>query len=106
VRRGEIYWASLPPPAGRRPVLVVTGDGAIPYLTKVTVAPVTRTVRGIRSEVALGRTEGLATESVANCHNLETILKTAFDAVPIGRLRRSNIHQLDRALRFALGIRS
>jgi mRNA interferase MazF len=105
VRRGEIYWASLPPPAGRRPVLVVTRDAVIPFLTKVTVAPVTRTVRGIRSEVPLGSAEG-SSESVANCDNLETVPKSALEAAPVGRLPPGNVRRLDQALRFALGIRS
>ncbi len=105
MRRGEIYWASLPPPAGRRPVLVVTRDHAIPVLTKVTIAPVTRTVRGIRSEVPLGKDEGLASDCVANCDNLETVLKAALDAAPVGRLRAPSVRRLDHALRFALGIR-
>jgi mRNA interferase MazF len=106
VRRGEIYWASLPPPAGRRPVLVVTRDAVIPFLTKVTVAPVTRTVRGIRSEVPVGPAEGLSSESVANCDNLETVPKAALETAPVGLLPPGNVRRLDQALRFALGIRS
>ena len=105
MKRGEIYWASLPPPAGRRPVVVVTRDAAIPFLTRVTVVPVTRTIRGIRSELPLGRPEGLPGDSVANCDNLVTLPKTALDPAPLGRLAWSDVRRLDRALRFALGIR-
>jgi mRNA interferase MazF len=105
VKRGEIYWASLPPPTGRRPVVVVTRDAAIPFLTRVTVAPVTRTIRGIRSELPLGRAEGLAGDSVASCDNLVTVPTIALDPAPLGRLAWSDIRRLDRALRFALGIR-
>ena len=51
-RQGEIWWAEADDK--RRPVLVVTRNEAIPVLSRVVVAPVTRTVRGIPTEVALG----------------------------------------------------
>lgn len=105
MRRGEIYWASLDPPAGRRPVLVVTRDALIPHLTRITVAPVTRTVRGIRSEVPVGRREGISADSVASCDNLTTIPKVGVDPRPVGRLGPAKLSQLDQALRFALEIR-
>ena len=105
MRRGDIYWASMPPPAGRRPVMVVTRDAAIAFLTKVTVAPVTRTIRGIPSEVPVGRAEGLVGDSVVNCDNLVTLPKSALDQAPLGRLPSSGVRHLDRALTFALGIR-
>ena len=50
VRRNDIIWANLGAPAGRRPVCVLTRDAAIDVLTAVTCAPITRTIRGIRSE--------------------------------------------------------
>ena len=39
MRRGEVWWADLPPPAGRRPVLIITGDSAITVRDALTVAP-------------------------------------------------------------------
>ena len=104
MNRGEIYWADLGP-AGRRPALVVTRSGAIAVRTRVTVAPVTRTIRGIRSEVSLGTDEGLPAESVATCDNLLTVDKRVFDSSSVGRLSTSKVVALDAALRFALGIR-
>ena len=44
IRQGEIRWADLPPPANRRPVLVLTRSDAIGHMTNVTVAPLTRAV--------------------------------------------------------------
>ncbi len=105
MKRGEVYWASLPPPAGRRPVVLLTRTRAIAVRTRVTVAPVTRTARGIASEVALGREEGLPTRSVASCDNIQTIRKDLLDPEPAGRLGPSKMRELDRAIRFALGIR-
>jgi mRNA interferase MazF len=105
VKRGEVHWAELPPPTGRRPVLIVTRDEAIPVLTSIVVAEVTRTVRGIRSEVPLGPEEGLQQESVANCDSLASVRKSILDQQPIGSLGRGKYDRLDEALCFALGIR-
>jgi mRNA interferase MazF len=105
VKRGEIRWAALPPPSGRRPVLVVTRDEAIPVLASVVVAEVTRTVRGIRSEVPLGAKEGLFQESVANCDSLATVRKSILERQAVGSLGPDKLERLDVALRFALGIR-
>ena len=57
----------------RRPVLVVTRDDAIPALNRVIVAPVTRTVRGIPTEVPLGPAEGLPGECAASFDDLQPI---------------------------------
>ncbi len=105
MKRGEIYWASLGPPAGRRPVLVLTRDPAIPVLERVVVAPLTRTIRRIRSEVPVGPNEGLPGESVVSCDNLLTVSKSLMDAEPLGALGPEKIARLDVALRHALGIR-
>jgi mRNA interferase MazF len=105
VRRGQIYWAMLPAPIGRRPVLVVTRTAAIGVRSAVTVAPVTRTIRGIRSEVELGRRHGRRARSVASCDSLQTIPKALLGSRPVGTLTTDELPTLDRALRFALDIR-
>jgi len=104
VKRGEIYWGDLGP-VGRRPALIVTRSAATEVRTRVTVAPITRTIRGIASEVRVGRDEGLPDASVASCDNLITVDKQVFDASPVGRLTIRKVAALDAALRFALGIR-
>ncbi len=106
MRRGEIYLADLPKPVGSRPVLLVTRTSAIAVRTAVTVAPVTRTVRGIPTEVPLGRSHGMRTKSVANCDSLQTIPIEALRRKAIGRLSPDELPALDRALRFALDIKS
>jgi mRNA interferase MazF len=106
VRRGEIYLATLPEPVGRRPVLLVTRTAAVAVRSAVTVAPVTRTIRGIASEVPLGRPHGLRARSVANCDSLQTIPRSALRRKPVGALTVDELPELDRALRFALGIRT
>jgi mRNA interferase MazF len=84
-------------------VLVVTRSAAIRVRSSVTVAPITRTVRGIRSELPLDARHGLRARSVANCDALQTIPKDALRR-RLGALATDEVAALDEALRFALGI--
>lgn len=65
IRRGEIWWAGAPREMGR-PYLVLTRDSAIDVLARVLIAPVTRRVRSIPTEVARGPEDGLATAWAAS----------------------------------------
>ena len=104
VARNEIYWADLGPPAGRRPVCVVTRDAAASVLTAITCAPITRITRGIRSEVSIGPDEGLPETCVISCDNIITVPVEALDREPVGHLDEIKRSELDRALRYALDI--
>jgi mRNA interferase MazF len=73
-RQGEIWWAETE--EERRPVLVVTRSEAVAVLTGIVVAPITRTVRRIATEIALGPDEGLAVECVASFDNLQRIRRS------------------------------
>lgn len=73
VRQGGIYWAEAHDK--RRPVLVVTRPAALMRLSWLTVAPVTRTVRGIPTEIPLGAAEGLPASCAAAFDNLEVVSK-------------------------------
>ncbi len=83
---------------------MVTRDAAIAVLTAVTCAPITRTIRGIRSEVEVGPEEGLPEPSVISCDNLLTIPRTMLDEEPVGHLGLSSRIDLDQALRYSLDI--
>jgi mRNA interferase MazF len=74
-------------------------------LVSVTCAPITRTVREIRSEVEVGPEQGLPEASAISCDNLLTLPQAVLDAVPVGRLDAVKRAELDRALRYALDIR-
>jgi mRNA interferase MazF len=74
-RQGEIWWAESE--EMRRPVLVVTRSEAVAVLTSIVVAPVTRTVREIPTEIGLGEREGLPVECVASFDNLQRIRSAA-----------------------------
>ncbi len=60
MKQYEIWWANLPAPAGRRPVLLLSRDSAYEYLNKFVVVEITTTVRSIAEEVPLGRLGGPA----------------------------------------------
>jgi mRNA interferase MazF len=73
-RQGEVWWAEAEDK--RRPVLVVTRTDAVRVLSRVVVAPLTRTVRGILTEIRFGPDEGLSVESAASFDNLQPISRT------------------------------
>jgi mRNA interferase MazF len=105
VARGDIYWADLGAPAGRRPVCVLTRDAAIEVLRAFTCAPITRTIRGIRSEVEVGIDEGLPEPSVISCDTIVAIPSSLLSEGPVGHLGLEKRAALDHALRYALDIR-
>lgn len=80
MKLGEVWWAESPLPVGSRPVLLLTRDEVIQTIGSVVVVLVTRTARGLPTEVRLGAREGLPEPCVANFDNILT--------VPRGRLTR------------------
>jgi mRNA interferase MazF len=101
VRQYEIRWAHLPEPIGRRPVLLLTRSSAYEYLTKVIVAEITSTVRGIPQEVPLGPREGLDHPSVANLDNIH-VIPTARVGELVGILLVARQPAVKRAVGYAL----
>lgn len=67
-------------------------------------APITRTIRGIRSEVEIGPAQGLPDQSVISCDNLITLPTALLDSEPVGHLDLDTRIRLDEALRYALDI--
>lgn len=74
-RRGEVWWGEIAE-LGRRPFLVMTRSAVIPVLSGVLAAPVTRTVRNIPTEVALGPDDGMPAECAASFDNLRVVPKS------------------------------
>jgi len=101
MRRGEVWWAELPPPIGRRPVVLLSRDEAYAVRNAVTVAEVTTTIRGIPVEVALGPEDGLPKRCVVNLDTLATIRKDLL-IERITLLGSEKIEQIDQAIKFAL----
>ena len=96
-KQGEIWWAQTEDK--RRPVLVVTRSEAVGVLAGIVVAPVSRTVRDIPTEIRLGQDEGLAVECAASFDNLQRVRRSALGerAGDVG-LRREEICTALRAL--------
>src|SRR5207247_2445343 len=103
MRRGEVWWADLPPPAGRRPVVLLSRNEAYAVRQLVIVAPITTRVRRIPTEVPLGPEEGLPKACVINLDTLTTIPKHTLTQ-PIGPLPPGKLAAVERALRFALDL--
>jgi mRNA interferase MazF len=95
-KQGEIWWAEAVDK--RRPVLVVTRSDAVPVLSWIVIAPVTRTIRRIPTEVALGRDHGLPDDCVASFDNLQPIRRT-FLTDRVGELQVEEAGEICRALR-------
>lgn len=94
--QGEVWWAEAQDK--RRPVLVVTRSDAVPVLGWIIVAPVTRTVRRIPTEVMLGIEHGLPDECVASFDNLQPI-RRSFLTQRVGELAIDEREEICRALR-------
>jgi mRNA interferase MazF len=94
VARGELWWGEAPDETGR-PFLVVSRDAANDVMSRVLVAPVTRRVRGVPSELELGLDEGLPVVSAASFDNVRPFPK-AMLVRRLGALAASRRHELCR----------
>jgi mRNA interferase MazF len=66
VKRGEIRWYTFRLPDKRRSVLILTRDEVLDRLNEIIVAPVTRTIRGLSTEVLLTPEDGMPTACALN----------------------------------------
>jgi len=103
MKQGDVYWYTFRAPDKRRPVLVLTRNSAIPYLTGITVAEVTTTIRRMASEVMLTPGEdGMFAECAVNADNIQTIRKSQLCEF-ITELSRERMRQVRQAIEFAFG---
>ena len=103
MKRGEVWWAEMPQPAGRRPVVLLSRDSAYQVRASITIAPITRTIRNIPVEVLLDQKDGLPARCVVNVDDMTTIPK-ALIKQRITMLSAQRIQQIDDAIRFALNL--
>lgn len=103
MKRGEIWWAELEPPVGRRPVLLLSRDESYSVRELIIVAPVTTRIRHIPSEVPLHIEDGLPKPCVINLDTITTIAKVSLrDRLTI--LNAEKLRAVEVALHFALGM--
>lgn len=101
VTRGDVCWVETPDD-GRRPMLILSRAEAIPVLREVTAALVTRTIRGIPTEVRLSVDDGMPEECVVNLDNIRNIPR-AYLTGAIASLSGPRMHEVCRALAIATG---
>lgn len=101
MKRGEVWWALLPKPAGRRPVVLLSRDEAYQVRNLVTIAPVTTKIRDIPVEVRLGASDGLLKECAINLDTITTIPKSLLEE-RITLLNPEKLQAIDEAIKFAL----
>ena len=73
-RRGQVWWGEIEA-VGRRPFLIMSRTSAVGVLNGVLAAPITRTIRGIPTELPLGLEDGMFTDCVASFDNLRHVPK-------------------------------
>jgi mRNA interferase MazF len=101
VRRGDVCWLELAD-EGRRPVCVLTRDAALPVMSNVTVALVTRTVRDIPTEVRLTERDGMPQDCAISLDNLRTVPQALLTDTILS-LSGTQLHEVCRALDAATG---
>ncbi|MBA3454177.1 MAG: type II toxin-antitoxin system PemK/MazF family toxin [Deltaproteobacteria bacterium] len=102
MKQYEVWWADLPEPVGRRPVLLLSRSGSYAYLRSVLAVEITTKIRAIPQEVVLGPREGLPRRCVANFDNLRAVPVSALFE-HIGRVSRTQVAEIKHALGYALG---
>jgi len=103
MKRGEIWWANLPLPVGRRPVLLLSRDRAYQVRSAVTVAEITRTIRQIPVEVELDQSDGMPQKCAVNLDTIITIPKNLLET-QITILSNAKMQLVEKAIKFALNI--
>jgi len=101
LRRGEVRWYSFARSDKKRPVVILSRDSVLEYLGETTVAPITRTVRGIASEVPLGPADGLPEACAVNLDHVQTVARGRLGAL-VSVLPTQRMAEIREALLFAL----
>ena len=102
IARGDVRLYHFAPPDKKRPVVVLTRDSVVGYLSTVTVAPITSTVRGVPSEVVLSEEDGMKTTCAVNLHHAVTVSQERLGK-RVARLSVRRMNEICAALRFSLG---
>ncbi|HLZ51764.1 MAG TPA: type II toxin-antitoxin system PemK/MazF family toxin [Candidatus Acidoferrum sp.] len=102
IARGEVRLYQFAPPDKKRPVLILTRDSALRYLSAVSVAPITSSVRGVPSEVRLEVDDGMKAPCAVNLHNVITVSQHRLGK-RVAQLSSGRMKEICASLRFALG---
>ena len=105
MKRGEIRWYTFKLPDKRRPVLILTRDEVIDRLNEIVVVPITRTIRGLSSEVVLTPDDGMPVTCALNFDHVSLAQRARIGST-ITRLPESRWPEVERALLVACGFQS
>ena len=100
--RGEVRLYRFAPPDKQRPVVVLTRDSALAYLSTVTIAPITSTIRGVPSEVSLDENDGMKAPCAVNLHNAVTVSQQRLGK-RVAHLSSPRMKEICAAIRFTFG---
>jgi mRNA interferase MazF len=102
LNRGEVRLYRFPKPDKERPVVVLTRSAALRHLTRVTIAPITSTIRDIPTEVRLDEADGMRRPCAVNLDNVVTVPRANLGK-RVATLTRDRLAEVCAALDFALG---
>lgn len=102
LERGEVRLYRFDRPDKQRPVLVLTRASAIRYLSRVTVAPITSSIRDVPSEVVLDVEDGMKQRCAVNLHNVVTVGQRSVGR-RLAQLSDERMREVCTAIDFALG---
>ena len=102
IARGDVRLYEFAPPDKKRPVVVLTRDTAVTYLSTVTVAPITSAIRGVPSEVVLNEQDGMKAPCSVNLHSAVTVSQNRLGK-RVAQLSTMRMSEICVALRFSLG---
>ena len=105
MNHGDVRWYKFVKSDKRRPVVILTRGSALAYLSEVTVAPITSTIRDIPSEVILSQSDGMPRDCTVNLDHIQTVARGKVGSL-ITTLRSSKMKTVRRACLFALGFES
>ena len=103
MRRGEVWWANLPAPVGRRPVVLLSRNSSYRARSTATVVAVTQTIRDTPVEVILDESDGLPMRCGANLDDLLAVPLSLLEA-RVAQLSGEKMTAIERALSFALDL--
>jgi|SRR6476469_5482142 mRNA interferase MazF len=102
IERGDVRLYEFAAPDKKRPVVVLTRRGALSYLSRITVAPITSAIRGVPSEVLLTEEDGMKQPCAVNLYNLTTVSQARLGK-QVARLSAVRMREICAAIDFSLG---
>lgn len=103
MKRGEVRWYKFKSPDKKRPVVILTRNTILEYLSEVTVAPISSMIRDIPTEVLLSHEYGMKLNCAVNCDHIQTVSKSKIGTL-ITSLPENKLVELRSAISFALNL--